>query len=98
MTVDHVPEKLGALTAGDFSKAGIEPTTTVTVNWEDGSFCHFKSAIWRWEGEDFTQHPGCQKKYIVVYTEHCGYHVYYAPSIVNPDNSSMQPIDGPLVP
>jgi hypothetical protein len=54
------PELYGSLSAGDFDSEDI-----VYVEFEDGSSCRFLYAFWRREAE-----------WKVVYTEHCGYHVF----------------------
>jgi hypothetical protein len=61
----HYPELAEKLTAHDFHSDDL-----VMVDFEDNSRCDFKHAFFRREG-----------KYVVVYTEHCGYHSFYDNSI-----------------
>lgn len=62
----HTPELFGCLSTYDFNNAGL---VGVFLN-DDEGFCLFNSAFWREEGE-----------YIVVYTEHSGYHTFNKVSV-----------------
>ena len=58
---EHTPELNGTLTGYDFDGP-------VTIVFDDYSNVNFQHAFARREGE--------KGKYLVVYTEHCGYHVF----------------------
>lgn len=64
----HHPEMLGRLTGYDFGGE-------VCYEHHDGTKLFFTHAFARFEETDGT-------KYLVVYTEHNGYHVLYAPDKV----------------
>lgn len=65
---EHTPELIGQISAEDFD-------ATVEIEFEDGSTFRSEYAFAHQEGED--------GKYTVVYTEHCGYHVFWSSTIEN---------------
>ena len=67
---DHRPELVNKLIAGEFRDR-------VALHFEDGGFVMFEYALAVREGGTDGNHP-----FVVVYTEHCGYHVFYTNSIV----------------
>jgi hypothetical protein len=64
----HVPELAGRLDAFSFPD---RDDGTVVLTFEDGSVVVFQHAFTCMEGE-----------WVVVYTEHCGYHAFLAESLM----------------
>ncbi len=66
MKPQPTPARLGTLTAEDFP-TGLSP---VEVEFEDGSYVMFNHAFYSRED-----------RWIAVYTEHNGYHLFFADSV-----------------
>ena len=64
----HVPQLLGKLTVKDFGKAG-QVKIIINSGAITECFCMFDTAF-------VVEERIAEKTYIVVYTEHCGYHSF----------------------
>jgi len=68
------PEWNGALSVYDFY------SSPVVLSWEDGSVCSFQHSFYRYEPQRHiseSENPSQMiDQYLVVYTEHCRYHVF----------------------
>lgn len=69
MKPQPTPARLGTLTANDFPSG-----STVEIEFEDGSKVTFNYAFYSRE-----EHDG--REWISVYTEHNGYHLFFANSV-----------------